>query len=203
MLYYISGELVMTDQNFAVVDAGGIGYKLTVTGNTLGKLAAQSDKKVRLYTHMAVREDAIELYGFYTTEELYAFRLLISVSGVGAKSAVSILTLMTPERFALAVTTGDTKSIAKASGIGAKTAARIVLELKDKIAKEISGEGSDLIPPAEETSAGQGGKLSEALNAMLVLGYTRAEALYALKGISPEAELEDIIREALRKLMKT
>lgn len=202
MLYYISGELVMTDQSFAVIDAGGIGYKLTVTGNTLGKLAAQTDKKAKLYTHMAVREDAIELYGFYTTEELHAFRLLISVSGVGAKSAVSILTLMTPERFALAVTTGDTKAIARASGIGAKTAARIVLELKDKVAKEISGSDADQIP-TEETSGSIGGNLSEAQNALMVLGYTRAEAQYALKGISPDADLEGMIREALRKLMKT
>ena len=202
MLYYISGELVMTDQSFVVIDAGGIGYKLTVTGNTLGKLAAQTDKKVKLYTHMAVREDAIELYGFYTTEELHAFRLLISVSGVGAKSAVSILTLMTPERFALAVTTGDTKAIAKASGIGAKTAARIVLELKDKVAKEISGSDADQIP-TEVTSGSIGGNLSEAQNALMVLGYTRAEAQYALKGISPDADLEGMIREALRKLMKT
>ncbi len=202
MLYYISGELVMTDQSFAVIDAGGIGYKLTVTGNTLGKLAAQTGKKARLYTHMAVREDAVELYGFYTTEELHAFRLLISVSGVGAKSAVSVLSLMTPERFALAVTTGDTKAIAKASGIGAKTAARIVLELKDKVAKEISCEDADQALP-EELSGGAGGKLSEAQNALMVLGYTRAEAQYALKGISQDADLEGMIREALRKLMKT
>ena len=114
MYYYISGELVLADPTRAVIDAGGVGYRIFITGNTLGKLAGKIGSKVKLYTHFSVREDAMELYGFYTEEELSSFRMLISVSGVGAKSAVAILSLMSPERFAAAVMSGDAKAIAKA-----------------------------------------------------------------------------------------
>ena len=202
MYYYISGTLAFTDTNFAVIDAGGVGYKLFISGTTLGKLNANKSEKVKLYTYFSVKEDAMELYGFYTTEELAAFKLLISVSGVGAKSAISVLSLMSPERFAVAVTTSDTKAIAKAPGVGAKTAARIVLELKDKIAKEIKTE--DIPADLVTEGAAANSNASEAQNALMVLGYTRAEVLYALKGIDTEkTELEEIIRTALKKLMKT
>ena len=201
MYYYISGELVLAEPNTAVVDAGGVGYQLTISGNTLGKLAGKIGSKVKLYTHLSVREDAMELYGFSTMEELSSFRMLISVSGVGAKSAVSILSLMSPERFAVAVMNGDAKAIAKAQGIGSKTAARVILELKDKIKKEFAAEDDggmtteDLLPTKENN-------LSEAANALMVLGYTRAEASYALKGADPQADLEVLIKTALTKLMK-
>lgn len=204
MFYYISGELALTDSNTAVIDAGGIGYKLNVSGNTLGKLASDGEgSRARLYTYMSVREDAIELFGFYTKEELAAFKLLISVSGVGAKSAMSVLSLLSPEGFARAVSSGDSKSISRAQGIGAKTAARIVLDLKDKIAKEIetSDVNSAIDTIADSTSSGS--EYSEALNALLVLGYSRSEAAYALRGLSTEnAGIEDLIRQALKKLMK-
>ena len=201
MYYYISGELVLAEPNTAVVDAGGVGYQLTISGNTLGKLAGKIGSKVKLYTHLSVREDAMELYGFSTMEELSSFRMLISVSGVGAKSAVSILSLMSPERFAVAVMNGDAKAIAKAQGIGSKTAARVILELKDKIKKEFAAEDDggmtteDLLPTKENN-------LSEAANALMVLGYTRVEASYALKGADPQADLEVLIKTALTKLMK-
>ena len=201
MYYYISGELVLAEPNTAVVDAGGVGYQLTISGNTLGKLAGKVGSKVKLYTHLSVREDAMELYGFSTLEELSSFRMLISVSGVGAKSAVAILSLMSPERFAVAVMNGDAKAIAKAQGIGAKTAARVILELKDKIKKEFTAEddggmtAEDLLPVKENN-------LNEAANALMVLGYTRAEASYALKGADPAADLEALIKTALTKLMK-
>ncbi len=198
MFYYISGTLAMTDPTFAVIDAGGVGYKIYITGTTLGKLASKTGEKVKLFTYLAVREDAMELYGFYTEEELSCFRLLISVSGVGAKSAVSILSLFSPERFALAVTTGDTKAISKASGIGTKTAARIVLELKDKMKKEIEVTENVF---TEEASV-PGDSLSEARSALLLLGYTSAEAGAALKGIAPGTPVEDAIKAALKKLMK-
>ena len=173
---------------------------MTISGNTLGKLAGKNGSLVKLYTHLAVREDAMELYGFYTLEELSTFRLLISVSGVGAKSAVSILSLMSSERFAAAVMTGDSKSIAKAQGIGAKTAARIVLELKDKVKKELSVDSD--IPEISDYQPEGENNISEAANALIVLGYTRTEAMYALKGASPTDEIESLIKKALAKLMK-
>ena len=200
MYYYISGELVLADPTIAVIDAGGVGYRIFITGNTLGKLAGKIGSKVKLYTHFSVREDAMELYGFYTEEELSSFRMLISVSGVGAKSAVSILSLMSPERFAAAVMSGDAKAIAKAQGIGSKTAQRIILELKDKVGKELS-VGDDALDSVADTVA-TGSNVSEATNALMVLGYTRSEAAFALKGLDPSLDLEALIRQALTKLMK-
>ena len=187
MYYYISGELVLAEPNTAVVDAGGVGYKMTVSGNTLGKLAGKNGTKVKLFTHLSVREDAVELYGFASLEELSVFRMLVSVSGVGTKSAVSILSLMSPERFAAAVMTGDSKAISKAQGIGAKTAARIVLELKDKVGKEFAAEASAV--QTEDFPETGGSNLTEATNALMVLGYTRAEAVYGLNGASPDADI--------------
>ena len=200
MYYYISGELILADPNNAVIDAQGVGYCMNISGNTLGKLAGKIGSKVRLYTHFSVREDAMELYGFYTLEELAAFRMLISVSGVGAKSAIAILTLMSPERLSAAVVNGDAKAISGAQGIGIKTAQRIILELKDKIGKELGSDASasmtdDVLPTGQSS-------ISEAANALMVLGYTRAEASYALKGADPSAELETLIKTALSKLMK-
>ena len=151
---------------------------------------------------MAVREDGIELFGFATETELSTFALLITVSGVGPKAAMSILSLLTPEKFALAVCTEDKKTISKANGIGPKTAARIILELKDKLMKDSSSD-VDFAPAVSGAPMQKGGKLTEATDALLVLGYTRAEALAALKDIDVSSlELEEIIRLSLKKLMK-
>ncbi len=201
MYYQLTGELVLTTANTAVIDCGGVGYRLTVTTNTLNKLASVKDKtKVRLFTHLKVSEDALELFGFYEQSELAAFRLLLSVSGVGAKSALAILSLLSPEKFALAIATGDSRALSKAQGVGAKTAARIILELKDKVAKELDTEGGDVLPTEEVSAAG---KTGDAVNTLLVLGYSRSEALAALRGIDTEAlGLEDIIKASLKKLMK-
>ena len=200
MYYYISGELVLADTVNAVIDAQGVGYRINISGNTLGKLAGKIGSNVRLYTHLSVREDAMELFGFYTLDELATFRMLISVSGVGAKSAISILSLMSPERFAQAVVNGDSKAIAKAQGIGSKTAQRIILELKDKIGKEISPDGDY---ESEDFSAASGSNnIAAATDALLVLGYTRSEAAYALKGLDPASEVEALVRTALARLMK-
>jgi Holliday junction DNA helicase RuvA len=198
--YYISGELVLADPSIAVIDAGGIGYRIFISGNTLGKLAGKLGSKVKLYTHFSVKEDAMELYGFYTEEELSSFRLLISVSGVGAKSAIAILSLMSPEKLATAIVNGDAKAISKAQGIGSKTAQRIILELKDKVGKELSSSDDGISVVSESATAGN--NISEATNALIVLGYTRAEASYALKGLDPSLDLEALIRQALTKLMK-
>ena len=208
MFYYISGKLAVVEPLFAVIDAAGVGYKLTITQTTFGTLshrtAINPDDDVRLYTYMAVREDGIELFGFFDETELSSFQMLITVSGVGPKAAMSILSLLSPEKFALAVCTEDTKAISKASGVGPKTAARIVLELKDKLIKEHGGEFS--AAPELGSSAKGGtparGKLTEALDALMVLGYQRAEATAVLKSMPVEQmTLEEIIRQALKKLM--
>ena len=136
MFYYISGKLAMLMPGFAVIDAGGVGYRLSISQNTYDSLprsAADAEKVVKLYTWMAVREDDVELFGFASETELSSFKMLLTVSGVGPKAALSILSLLTPEKFALAVCTEDKKTIAKANGVGPKTAARIILELKDKL----------------------------------------------------------------------
>ena len=193
MFYYVTGELVMTDPQSAVVDCGGVGYKLTVSMNTLSRLT-ELGKKVCLYTHFSVREDAVELFGFYDTEELYAFRLLISVSGVGPKAAIAILSLLSPAKFAVAVSTGDTKTLSKASGVGAKTAARIVLELKDKVsATAVADDGEAVVETA------RGGIIDDAIEALMVLGYQRQTAQKALAGCKGET-LEELMRAALNKI---
>jgi Holliday junction DNA helicase RuvA len=201
MFYYIKGELVLAEPGTAVIDCGGVGYKLTVSDNTLGKLAGTDKKEALLYTYMHVREDAIDLIGFATKEELSAFKMLITVSGIGPKAAMSILSILSVEKFALAVSTQNTKAISKAPGIGAKTAARIVLELKEKVAKEFAVSSSDAQQEifTEEVSAG-GGNLEEAEKALMVLGYSKAEAQSALKGIPASASLEEMVSSALRKM---
>ena len=208
MFYYISGKLALLDPGIAVIDAGGVGYKMTISQTTYEAMPASRSVKepptVKLFTYMAVREDGIELFGFATETELSSFKLLISVSGVGPKAAISILSFLTPEKFALAVCTDDKKTISKASGIGPKTAARIILELKDKLMKEHTADDTSALslPIAAPTGATRS-KLSEATDALMVLGYSKAEALAAMKDIDTEkTELEEIIRLSLKKLMK-
>ncbi len=210
MYYYIRGELVVSTLNTAVVDAGGVGYKMTISENTYRALPRRSDRNptVTLYTYLSVREDGIELFGFESERELSSFKMLLSVSGVGPKAAMAILSLLTPEKFALAVCTEDKKTISKASGVGPKTAARIILELRDKLMKETSIDDdlstAVLDHSAEAAGAPARGKMSEAMDALLVLGYSRTEAQNALKAIDTQAlSIEDIIKEALKKLMKS
>ncbi len=207
MFYYIAGKLVHLTPNVAVVDAGGVGYKMTISQNTFETLphtGADAPAQAKLYTYLSVREDGIELFGFANEAELSSFRMLLSVSGVGPKAAISILSLLTPEKFALAVCTDDKKTISKASGIGPKTAARIILELQDKMLKEVSpDQARQSIVTAITTPGTSQGKMTEAQDALLVLGYNRSEALAALQGVDISSmELEDIIRTALKKLMK-
>lgn len=207
MFYYISGKLAYANPNTAVIDAGGVGYKLTISENTYNSLPPRHtvDAPVaKLFTYMAVREDGVELFGFANETELSSFKMLLSVSGVGPKAAISILSLLTPERFALAVCTEDRKTISKANGIGPKTAARIILELKDKLLKEtnLNEAASSSIESASSVKTNSG-KLSEAQDALLVLGYSRSEALNVLKSIDTQTlELEEIIKKALKLLMK-
>ena len=197
-----------------ILECGGVGYKVQVSAGTLQYLPSpayradgteiQDAKKVRLYTYMALREDSLDLFGFYTKEEKDIFELLISVSGVGPKAAMSILSLMTPRRLAMSIAAEDTKSISQAPGVGAKTAARVILELKSKFAKLYPE--TDGIPDApaapKKAPAPDTAKLSDAKEALAVLGYSRSEIASALKNASMEDSLEDIIKKALAVLMK-
>ena len=200
MFYYVKGPVVHMAPYLAVVDCGGVGYACRTTNNTLGRL--KKGETATLYTHLNVREDAMELYGFSSENELSCFQLLIGVSGVGPKAALSILSSTTPEGLATAIITGDEKSLTVAPGIGKKIAQRIILELKDKLAKgQLSADG--------ESYGGTGvtvipeNKSSEAAAALAVLGYSQSEIGVALKGIDVDAlSLEDVIKQALKKMVK-
>lgn len=201
MFYYISGTLALTTPTMAVIDCSGVGYKLTISANTLSKLAGKDGTRVKLYTYFSVREDAQELYGFFTEEEQLAFTMLISVSGVGPKAAIAILSVLTPEKLSLAISTGNAKEISKAQGVGAKTAARVVLELKDSAGK-LAGDSDTSAYDSVDTAPASDSKLADVEAALTVLGYSRSEVAYALRGVDKSLDAEEIIRLALRNLMK-
>ena len=198
MFYYLDGTVAEILPHLAVIDCGGVGYACKTTDNTLAALKKGAQKK--LYTFLHVAENLFELYGFATQRELRSFRLLLGVSGVGPKAALAILSSGTPESLAMAIVTGDEKSLTAAPGVGKKIAQRIILELKDKMAKETGGEldfskGKGSASPTPFTS-----KASEAAQALAVLGYTSQETSAALKGLDPELSLEELIRQALKRM---
>lgn len=203
MFYYLNGKLAYKDLSSCVIDCGGVGYKLTISQITSDSLASKLDKEVRLFTHLAVREDGVELFGFGTDEERECFNRLTSVSGIGPKVAMSILSTMTPEKLAVAITTEDVKLIAKTPGIGAKTAARIVLELRDKISKDMLSLSADALKlNTSPTVSSVSPNLSEAMEALMVLGYDKPAITRALAGIDPKSDVGEIIRLALKKLAR-
>ena len=200
MFRYLNGTIAEMGQNSIVVDVGGVGFFCTVSLNTLAKLKVGSVSKI--YTHLNVREDAMDLFGFYDKDELECFRLLTSISGVGPKVAVSILSAVTPASLALAVSTDDDKPILAASGVGKKLAGRIILELKDKIAKS-SIELSGFTQASAGVKAMKSAADSEAYEALIALGYNREEISMALKGADVSSmSTEDIIKLALARLMR-
>ena len=194
MFAYIKGSLEQKSNNYVVIDVGGIGYKIfmaTKAIETLGEIG----EIVKVHTHYYVREDNISLYGFYSLEELRMFELLIGVSGVGAKSANAILANITPSRFALAVITNDIKELTKLPGIGAKSAQRIILELKDKLKSEEAIAESDF---ELQIASSKDSNSSEAVAALQVLGYPVKEATKAVSSVNAEGlSVEDIIKKAL------
>ena len=199
MIAFVSGILEMKLNGYIVIDVGGIGYKVfmaEVAIDTLGELG----EKVKVYTHHHVREDDISLYGFLTMEELNMFELLISVSGVGAKSAVSILANIEPSTFALAVISNDTSKLVKIPGVGAKTAARIVLELKDKL------KNQDLVDKKKDVvkkNIINNENIDEATSALQVLGYNRKDIEKVFENIELEnLSLEDMIKQGLKYLSR-
>ena len=187
MYDYIRGELKRKGENYAVVEANGVGYRIVTSLRSLE--SAEGD--VTFYTHLHVREDIMELYGFSTIEERGSFEMLISISGVGPKAAVSVLSALTPSALALAVVGGDAKAISKAQGVGPKLAQRIILELKDKI-KDI--EVKDLGEVYTESD-------SEAVSALIVLGYSAQEAKSAVAGAG-QGSVEEVIKKALTSLLR-
>lgn len=201
MFYHLNGTVTDLEPGLAVIDCGGVGFAVNTTAYTMGQL--HRGEKGKLYICEQVREDAFELYGFATLGEKRCFEMLISVSGVGPKAAISILSANTPERVCMAVLNDDEKALTAAQGVGKRLAQRIILELKDKMGKQ----ADDLAPggavPTVSAAAGDGTKLADVVSALTVLGYSRTECNAALKGLDLEAlSLEDAIRAALRNMMQ-
>ena len=199
MFYYLEGKVAHVKPYLAVIDCGGVGYACRTTNHTIRQLKKGEVK--RLYTYLNVGDGIFELYGFATEQELNSFKLLIGVSGVGPKAALAILSVGTPEHLTMAVITGDEKALTAAPGIGKKIAQRIILELKDKLAKEQgsfdAGSGVSVPLPVQNSKSG------EAAAALAVLGYGSQEIAAALKGIDMDAlPLEEIIRQSLKKMVK-
>ena len=201
MYYYVFGTVAHVEPYLAVIDCGGVGYACRTTSYTLSQI--KKGDKARLHTCLSVREDAMDLYGFATQEELKLFQQLISVSGVGPKAALGILSSSSPANLAMSIITGDEKSLTAAQGVGKKIAQRVILELKDKLAKgqTISASGENVAGPAM-TIIPQN-KLSEASAALAVLGYSQTEINVALKGVDIDGQpLEQVIRLALKNMVK-
>ena len=202
MFSYLKGYLTQKGQNFAVIEVSGIGFKVYTSATTLQSISASEENSpVTFYTYLYIKEGIMDLYGFSSQEELNMFELLISVSGVGAKGAIAILSSLTPSKLAVSLVTNDVASIKKASGIGPKTAQRIILELKDKIKNE------ELIASPQEKSAEEAEFIandarSEAVSALIVLGYSKFEAERAVAKASPDlTDTEEIIKSALKALI--
>ena len=195
MYYYIKGTLVQKSDNYIDVDANGVGYMIYTSLNSMQN-TGEIGKKITIYTYLHVREDVMDLFGFTTIEEKNMFMHLISVSGVGPKAALSILSVTTPAKFALAVITNDVKTITKASGVGPKMAQRVILELKDKMKTDeleidLEDESDDILSDNR----------SEAISALVVLGYSSNDAQKAVKGIDGTLSVEEIIKKALAGLL--
>ena len=198
MFYYVSGTVAEIGPNLAVIDCGGVGYACATTNYTISRL--KKGERAKLFTYLHVREEIFELFGFSNQQELSSFKMLIGVSGVGPKAALAILSSTTPNNLALSIVTGEEKALTAAPGIGKKIAQRIILELKDKLAKEQTSFSSD--GPVPVIAAGGANKAGEASAALAVLGYGTPEIAAALKGVDMEQPLEEIIRQALKKMVR-
>ena len=197
MFYYLNGTVAHVEPYLAVIDCGGVGYACRTTGTTISQLKV--GKVGKLYTYLNVGEDVFDLYGFATQGELGSFKQLIGVSGVGPKAALAILSSCTPQNLAMAIITGDEKTLTVVPGIGKKIAQRIILELKDKVTKEQNDVGL----PLGGAVAAEKSKAVEAAQALAVLGYSQQDISDALRGIDVEnLPLEEIIRQSLKRMVK-
>ncbi len=195
MFYSVRGTLIHMEPGFAVVECGGVGYKCQTTVNTQRSIKLNTE--VTLYTHLNVREDAMELFGFAGQSELNTFRTLIGVSGVGPKMALSILSELSPEQVAMAVASGDVKSLTRASGVGPKLAQRIILELKDKMKGLATSELSVDIGGSVIADTGN---IPKAVAALAVLGYSSADVTPVLSKLDPTLTVEQLIAQTLRRM---
>ncbi len=201
MFAYIKGTLEDKSNGSIIVEAGGIGYRIFTALSTINSVG-QIGSQIKIYTHYYVREDLVALYGFHSMEELGMFEMLITVSGVGPKAAISLISTLSPSRFALAVVSQDTKSLTKAQGIGAKMAQRIILELKDKISKE-QLTANTLGCTITDAESGSDCSATEAVSALMVLGYSSFEASNAVNKVYTEGMgVEETIKNALKALSK-
>lgn len=197
MYYYVNGTVAEIGPNLAVIDCGGVGYACATTNYTLAQL--KRGEQAKLYTYLHVREEIFDLYGFSTQAELSSFKMLLGVSGVGPKAALAILSSGTPDQLTLSIVTGDEKSLTGVPGIGKKIAQRIILELKDKLAKEQTGFDARM---GTLSPIPAGGKTQEAASALAVLGYSSQEISAALKGVDAALPVEEMIRIALKKMAR-
>ena len=200
MYEYIKGKYIGINKDYIIVENNGIGYKIFTSGATMSAMP-KSGEEVQLYLEQIVREDFIGLYGFETKEELEMFKLLLGINGVGAKAALSLLSISRINNLKCAIITGDDKQLCKAPGIGKKTAGRIILELKDKLSKEDMIIDSEVLEEISGNNENYAVKMNEALGALLALGYSEKEAELALKKANKEESVENIIKECLRILM--
>lgn len=198
MFYSLSGEIIFKDEQSFAISCGGVGFKCFATRKTLAVLSLNN--KTTVFTHLNVREDALDLFGFSSQEELDAFKLLVSVSGVGPKAALAILSELSPDSFAVAVASGDSKAITAANGVGPKLAQRIIMELKDKIstASFVSDESSTISNAVN--TANSMSNTAEAIAALTALGYSQSEASVAVSKLSPSLSVEDLIKGALKNM---
>lgn len=196
MIYSLNGKLTYSDPTTAVVECGGVGYGCRVTYNTLQRLP-DIGQNVLLYTYLNVREDAVDLFGFYEKEELECFKLLITVNGVGPKAAIAILSELSPNSLRVAISQSDTKTITRAQGVGPKMAQRIVLELKDKVGVAVSDEDDNSVSVSSVSSSDS---KNEAVSALIALGYSQSEAQKAISNCDLTKDTEQIIKDALKYL---
>lgn len=195
MIYNVKGTLTYTDPTFAVVDCGGVGFKCYISMTTLRELPSVGSE-VNLYTYMSVREDALDLFGFFEIDELEAFKLLISVSGIGPKAAIAILSVLSPAKLSVAVSSGDVRSIQSAQGVGKKTAERVVLELKDKMAG--IGGASQAVQNIQSVASSTDAQ--EAVEVLVSLGFNQSDAATVVGAMDKSLSVDEMVRKGLREL---
>lgn len=198
MIASLRGKLLYSDESSVVIECGGVGIRCTVTKQALARLP-KVESEVFFHTHMVVREDAMDLYGFSDIEELNAFKLVTSVNGVGAKMGIALLSQFSASQMLLYIASGDSKALTAASGVGMKLAQRIVLELKDKVGAVESSNSSDIIAVAQSQSVSAA---SEAIEALIALGYTKGEASLAVSRLDSNLSSSELIKLALKSLSR-
>ena len=196
MFYSLTGNVVYTDETSVALSCSGVAFRCYTSFNTLCKIGSTGET-VTLYTYLSVREDALDLFGFYDTAELDCFKILIGVSGVGPKAAISILSRLTPDKLSQAVATGDVKAITAAQGVGPKIAQRIIVELKDKLAPFATGVSSVDFSSVSAVNSSSGG--SDAVDALMALGYSRSEASLAVGKLDQSLPVDELNKQALMK----